>query len=526
MKKLLLTLFFVVFNYSLIFAQTATAPSAGDGTSGNPYQIASLNNLYWIASSTANWNKHYIQTANINASATSGWFSGAGWKPIGDWSISQYFTGHYNGKGHTINGLFVNRSSTDNVGLFGFTYGAVIDSLGVTNANITGRHSIGSLVGCTASSTVSNCYATGSVTGINYIGGLVGLNETSSTVSNSYATGSVKGTNYIGGLVGYNEASTVSNSYATGSVKGTDYIGGLVGRNASFSTVNNSYSTGNVTGTGSYVGGLVGYNNSSTVNNSFWDTQTSGRGTSAGGTGKTTAEMKTKSTFTDAGWDATGTIWKIDGTINNGYPFLTWQNPGGTPLPVELTSFTATTHNNSVSLVWQTATEVNNYGFEIERRTISNHQITQSSIDSWQKIGFVAGNGTSNAPKEYSYTDATGSSGSYVYRLKQVDNDGVFKYSQSVEVTTQAPEQFILEQNYPNPFNPSTTFHVALPVAGDVKLVVLNILGQEVAEVVNKHLAAGTYDFSWNAKNLSSGIYFFKLTANQFSSVRKMTLLK
>jgi hypothetical protein len=111
--------------------------------------------------------------------------------------------------------------------------------------------------------------------------------------------------------------------------------------------------------------------------------------------------------------------------------------------------------------------------------------------------------------------------GAYEYKL---DDDPLT----SVELTSfaQVPEQFTLAQNYPNPFNPSTTFHFALPAAGEVKLVVLNILGQEVAEVVNKHLAAGMYDLSWNASNLSSGIYFFKLTANQFSSVRKMMLLK
>jgi hypothetical protein len=192
------------------------------------------------------------------------------------------------------------------------------------------------------------------------------------------------------------------------------------------------------------------------------------------------------------------------------------------PLPVELTSFTASINGSTVILNWQTATEVNNYGFEIERRIVNGEQ----TVNTWQKIGSVAGNGTSNTQHNYSYTDNNATTGSYVYRLKQIDNDGTFKYSQSVEVTAQVPAQFALEQNYPNPFNPSTTFHFALPVAGDVKLVILNILGQEVAEVVNKHLAAGTYDYSWNAKNLSSGIYFFKLTTNQFSSVRKMMLLK
>jgi hypothetical protein len=203
---------------------------------------------------------------------------------------------------------------------------------------------------------------------------------------------------------------------------------------------------------------------------------------------------------------------------------------GTDPLPVELTSFAASANGAAVTLNWQTATEVNNYGFEIERRTVNIQNPSISSPNrgglGWGCVGFVKGSGTSNAPKKYSYSDTIGSTCRYVYRLKQIDNDGSFKYSQSVEVTIQAPAQFALAQNYPNPFNPSTTFHVALPAAGEVKLVVMNILGQEVAEVVNKHLEAGTYDFSWNAKNLSSGIYFFKLTSNQFSSVRKMTLLK
>jgi hypothetical protein len=116
--------------------------------------------------------------------------------------------------------------------------------------------------------------------------------------------------------------------------------------------------------------------------------------------------------------------------------------------------------------------------------------------------------------------------GSNVYRLKQIDQDGTFKYSQSVEVTTQAPQQFTLEQNYPNPFNPTTTISYQLPMVSNVSLKVYNVLGKEVATLVNETKEAGSYIAQFDASQLSSGVYFFKLTTNQFSSARKMILMK
>jgi hypothetical protein len=192
-------------------------------------------------------------------------------------------------------------------------------------------------------------------------------------------------------------------------------------------------------------------------------------------------------------------------------------------LPVELTSFTANANSSVITLNWKTATEINNYGFEVERRAVSSEQF---AICIWQKIGFVKGAGTSNAPKEYSYSDATDASGSYVYRLKQIDVDGSFKYSQSVEVSTQAPKQFILNQNYPNPFNPTTMIRYQLPIMSNVTLKVYDVLGKEVATLVNETKEAGSYTAQFNASQYSSGVYFFKLTMNQFSSIRKMTLMK
>jgi hypothetical protein len=188
------------------------------------------------------------------------------------------------------------------------------------------------------------------------------------------------------------------------------------------------------------------------------------------------------------------------------------------PMPVELTSFTASVTNNAVALRWNTATEVNNYGFDIERRVIAS--------STWTKIGFVSGNGTSNTSHSYSYADNSAGSGTYAYRLKQIDNDGTYKYSQESEVTIVSPKSTVLHQNYPNPFNPTTQISYDVAAVGTVRLAVYDILGREVAVLVNEQKEPGSYTAQFNASQLSSGIYFSKLTANQFLSVHKMTLMK
>jgi hypothetical protein len=199
-------------------------------------------------------------------------------------------------------------------------------------------------------------------------------------------------------------------------------------------------------------------------------------------------------------------------------------------LPVTLTSFTASIKTTSqINLAWKTTTEVNNYGFEVQRRIVNSNL---SSTADWIKIGFVQGSGTSNSPKEYSFIDANLSLGQYVYRLKQFDNDGSFKYSQSVEITAQAPKQFTLGQNFPNPYNPSTTIQYGLPARSAVRIVIYNILGQVVKELINSEQPAGIQSVVWNA-SASSGLYFYRLEATsldnptkRFVETKKMLLLK
>ena len=189
------------------------------------------------------------------------------------------------------------------------------------------------------------------------------------------------------------------------------------------------------------------------------------------------------------------------------------------PLPVELTTFSAIMKGNAVELKWQTATEVNNYGFEIQR--------SAEEQGTWEKIGFVKGHGNSNSPKHYSFTDTdVEQAGNYFYRLKQIDVDGSFEFSPVVEVYFGAPDKFELAQNYPNPFNPATTISYTIPEAQQVQLTVYNVLGKEIATLVNKQQPAGNYKVFFDGSDLPSGIYIYKLQAGNFVQTRKMMLVK
>ena len=211
-----------------------------------------------------------------------------------------------------------------------------------------------------------------------------------------------------------------------------------------------------------------------------------------------------------------------DLTLVNSPTWTGSDNPISPPLAVEMASIVATTDAQSATLHWQTATEVNNAGYEIERRNGVNGSL------SWSKVGFIDGSGTSNAPHSYSYTDKNVSAGTYSYRLKQIDNNGNFTYSQSVSVTVGgAPLKFELSQNYPNPFNPTTTIEFTLQKDGMTTLKIYNILGQEVATLVNEQLKAGAYHKAiFNAHNLASGIYFARLQSGAQVQLKKLMLLK
>jgi hypothetical protein len=226
------------------------------------------------------------------------------------------------------------------------------------------------------------------------------------------------------------------------------------------------------------------------------------------------------------GWFAVG-LYDRDATPTYYINFDGWNEPNPPYLivnyqyvtPVELTSFNAVADDGNVVLTWATATEMNNKGFEIERGTSSPTQ-------SWEKIGFVPGFGTTTEPKTYSYSDNNLRAGTYTYRLKQIDFNGDFSYSNEINTEVTSPVKYALEQNYPNPFNPSTTIKYSIPEDGFVKLAVYNMLGEEIISLVNNVQKAGRYEVTFDASNLASGVYLYRLEAQKYSSIKKMILIK
>ncbi len=355
----------------------ALAPFYGDGSAGNPYQISMLQHLYWISVDQSRWGFHYIQTADIGAGITLNWFSGQGWTPIGN-NITK-FSGSYDGKGHSISNLFINRPNSVEQGLFGKLGGtslqsAVLKNITLINVDITGNREIGSLAGLTDQyNTITNCHSSGVVKGNRNTGGLVGWARRTdfwycSSKANITAIGATPPL-YHGGLLGHmNSSGNINQSFAEGNVSGRSRVGGLVGALGWSSQINNSYARGNVaadvsnpmmgglvgevwnggirysystgtvnmTGITSDYGGLVG---SKTSDNNYFDTEnfydeeTSGLTTSSMGTGMITTAMKDQISYTspNANWDFT-TIWIIHPDINDAYPHLQWQQSNWTGL--------------------------------------------------------------------------------------------------------------------------------------------------------------------------------------------------
>ncbi len=187
-------------------------------------------------------------------------------------------------------------------------------------------------------------------------------------------------------------------------------------------------------------------------------------------------------------------------------------------LPVELAFFTGTLNGNRIELRWRTETELNNYGFYIERSTENSD---------WLALDFIEGHGNSNSPKYYNFDDTDiRQSNNYYYRLKQIDNDGTFEYSDVVTVTVGVPVLFALSQNYPNPFNPETRIDFRLTEKQNVSLRVYNMLGELVKELVNEEKPAGSYSVTFDGTNVPSGIYVYRIQTEGFSENKKMTLIK
>lgn len=353
MKQLVLWLVALMFFVSLS-AQTAIAPSEGDGSSSYPYRIASLDNLCWIAQNPATWSSHFRQTADIDASQTATWYPNGsdayyGWSPIG--VPGNGFSGVYIGDGFHISGLYINRPTSDYQGLFGYCNGAAISDLFLVDSYVKGQTFTGGLAGeLTNGSEIINCGYDGIVHATwQHSGGLVGyLNG--GTMNYCSSSGNVNGSSWLGGLAGSTlNGAVVSNCYSRASVSGNGRVGGLIG-NSTNDTVSNSYSAGLVIGF-SFTGGLIGEKSSGITSNCFWDVQTSLQATSSGdgATGLTTAAMTTQSTFTDAGWNFLN-VWATEAETNDGYPYLIWGQIIAPPNPPENVAIIQT--GDDVQISW------------------------------------------------------------------------------------------------------------------------------------------------------------------------------
>ncbi len=383
---------------NLLHSQTATPPSSGDGSVNNPYEISTLNNLYWIAVETNNGNsfedKYFIQTENIDASATSDWFGGQGWVAIGraytsGWQTFEYpFSGNYDGDGKKISNLYINRT-TNSVGLFGRTSGCSISNLIIEDADIKGSNTVGILAGLTWNCEISKVSVSGTVSGDEYyIGGLIGNNT--AVVEKCKSSADVFGGSFVGGLVGWNYTSTseVKKSYCTGDVEGTDYVGGFVGHNNGY--VSDSYARGDVTlltsassnniiaafaGTSnisnsinnSYCTGNVFYENediddtdngfiSSALwdsENNFFDSEISNQSSGIGALAENTDDMQAPQLYLEALWDLKGAgsdgVWNIGNERNNGYPYFVWEFPDDEAHPDANDPFILTNETSNVS---------------------------------------------------------------------------------------------------------------------------------------------------------------------------------
>lgn len=321
-----------------ITAHAAAAPWEGAGIEGDPYLIASAQDLVWVSDAVYSeyLGAYFEQTADIDLSGVPEW------TPIGT------FSGYYDGKGFAVRNLVINNPGSNSIGLFSVISGGTVDGLHLTGADITGRESVGILAGKIENSGKAvNCSAAGDVKGWQYVGGLVGHVEGSgSMITDSSSEGTVTGSGnytgglagnnrgqiercfsacavnssglYIGGLAGANWNGGIRNSYATGNVTGSSNVGGLIGWHGTGNTVEKSYSTGFVSGGSS--GGLIGVSSSATVSDSYYSSS-SGKSDSGKGASKPPADLKKQSTFT--GWDFTN-VWKIGEEASA--PTLRWQS--------------------------------------------------------------------------------------------------------------------------------------------------------------------------------------------------------
>jgi len=570
MKKSVLFVLLIIFIPTLLLCQTTINSWSDLNNVRN-----SLNGDYILGTDLDSGDAGYDTYASSSAN------SGKGWNPIGNDATNERFLGTFDGNGHTISDLYINRPDEGEVGLFGClgydAGGVTITDVHLIDVDVTGGRGTGSLVGRVRGNNdtrIELCFArTGTVVGDGATGGLVGANnsykETATgaegykpVISKCYAHIDVSwskklgsGADKFGGLVGCNQKGITQFSYALGSVTvdndpqvGSivpERIGGLAGCTYLKGLIEDSYSASVVTtyGTVDRVGGLVGYmaeggggSDDGTVTDSYWDTVVSTQSSSAGGTGKTTDQMKNgdgNNSISDWSWSTD--IWE---RVGYNYPQLK-DNPDPT-LPVELSIFTAQYINNIPTLYWVTQSETDNLGWNVYRNS-QNDFTTSTRINN----EFIPGHGTTTQVQNYFFEDTEGNfqpGDDYWYWLESIDYSGTVNYynrvalihipeHQDPEPHVEVPLRYGLQSCNPNPFATNLSFKYMLPQTDLVRIEIYNVMGQLVAQSnEGVRTADNVYTFEWNAKDisgnaLSSGVLLIKLITSDKTYTQKAILL-
>jgi hypothetical protein len=536
--------------YNFTITGTGLAPvvvfSGGAGTLASPYQIATLADLRFLSENTSYWatGKYFIQTADIDATATNTWNVGnhdndagtptvaMGFSPIGNPTTN--FSGVYDGQSHTISNLYINRTATDRVGLFGYSNSSsTVRNTGLTNVFIVGHDRVGGLIGESRGS-VTNCFSTGSAKGYWLVGGLIGLNYNS--VIKSYSNVIVEGNNDIGGLIGQTWGGNISNSYATGSVRGNANLAGFIGLLGGSAIVDKCHAVGAVIGNigSTFKGGFIGYMFTGSITNCYWDMETSEQVTSAAATGKTTAEMKTLGTFSN--WDfVTTPVWKIATSENNGYPYLAWQYYPIIAPTVQASALTfSAVHNYDMTIGWTKGNGESRAVFVKEGTgAISNpvNQTTYTASTDWATKGtqlatsgyYCVYNGTGNSVTvtnltrntEYSVQviEYNGGAGAEIYCTTTGTNNPLSQATTNESGTAVDVNNAIRLKVYPNPA--SDAFRVE-GLSGVSSITISDLSGRIMLEkLVSDNEAI-------QIAALPMGVYIVKIVNNNIKKELKL----
>ena len=531
-----------------LMAQTAVPP-AGDGSEANPYQIASLENLYWITvyqSNNETDGLYFIQTADIDASETINWFDGEGWEPIGEnyefggplnksgilpaFERDFYsFQGHYDGQGNKIDGLYINRPEGWGVGLFAsISFGATVRNLGLTNITVIGDEYVGGIAGQAAwGASIENCFVEGNISGGDCVGGLTGNNIALEQVTRCYTKGTVSGNSNVGGLVGYINWSLLNHSYSHAEVSGDIYVGGIAGMTW-MGSLDMCYFAGSINSE-QYGGPIVGYTWEGAPWSTFYNMDTTGFTFDSPPfvMGRTTEEMTypyADNTYiiyeTGERWDFEN-IWVEDVYMfhNDGYPYLSWQTFYFEFIPPA--SLSATPGDEIVTLNWHEPPD--------SLRTLLGYNVYRDDEQINEELLTVT---------EYLDTDVINKV-TYSYYVTALYDEGESGPSNRVLATpfssSSEPEiipfRTELLGNYPNPFNPETRISFYLDKGERVKLEVFNIGGQKLTTLIDDRLEQGEHSVIWSPRtaggsDLPSGVYLYRLQAGDYDRTRKMLYLK